>query len=176
MILLEIDIDEFTAQEWFTYAGYHIRDAREPLRTTMHDVIWPAIREQLDSQGGRSGRAYDPLSEEYGEWKELHYPGQPILRLTGDMDRALFAPNSYRATRDSLRYRPQSDYAHYHQEGGYVEGRPPQRVIIELIPEDYHKMEGIFQSWLDELRFSNTRRPNTTGDSSGIPDVNILGL
>lgn len=174
-ILLSVDIDDATTQEWFTYAGYHIRDAREPLRDTMQDVIWPAIREQLDSQGSRSGDPYEQLSEKYAAWKELRYPGEPILTLTGDMERALFHPRSYRVTRDSLYYHPNSDYAHWHQEGGYVEGRPPQRVIIELIPTDYQMIEAVFQSWLDDLRSTNIRRGSDFSAQSA-PFIDILGI
>lgn len=175
MLLLQIGIDEQKAQEYFTYAGYKIRDARDPLRDTMLRVVWPAIREQLATEGARGGTPWPELSAKYAAWKDLHYGVLPVLYLEGAMWDALFDRQSYRVTRESLRYRPRNDYAHWHQDGGYIPGRPPQRTIIDLIPEDYDQVEIIFQDWLDELRVTNRARGNETGFLSG-PSIDILGL
>lgn len=175
MILLHIEIDDAKAQEFFNYAGYKIRDAREPLRDTMLQVVWPAIRDQLASEGRRSGNPWPELSDKYREWKELNHGSLPILYLEGDMWDALFDRNAYRVTRERLTYHPQNDYAHWHQEGGYIEGRPPQRTIIDLIPEDYDEIDMIFQDWLDELRTTNRARGTSVEFQSG-PSIDILGI
>lgn len=176
-LILIVEIDETLAQEYFDYAGAKIRDAREPFREVMHEVIFPAMREQMDSEGERSGDPWQELSEKYRLWKESSpWGGAPILELTGKMERALFDSHSYRATKDHLTYAPKSDYAHWHQGGGYVEGRPPQRKILELIFEDELHIEGIFENWLDELRTANPRRGSADLNySPTIPLFDILG-
>lgn len=40
------------------------------------------------SEGGEISR-WAPLSEKYKKWKEKHYPGQPILQLTGKLRAAM---------------------------------------------------------------------------------------
>src|SRR3989304_2963583 len=55
--------------------------------------VWDLIRndfhriesEQFDSQGGRAGNPWQPLSPTYEAWKRKHFPGMPILQLTGMM-------------------------------------------------------------------------------------------
>lgn len=176
-VILDIDVDTALADAWFEYAGYHIRDAREPLRRSMLEVVFPAIREQLDTSGAHAGTPYEPLADEYGAWKELAYPGEPILRLTHDMERALFDPLSYRVTRDLLEYRPRDFKVAYHQEGreagakgGYMPARPP----VALSVGDVEEIETIFTDWLDELRVTNRRRGSDTFGAIP-PNINILG-
>lgn len=184
-VFLETKIEDDKVQAFLTYAGYHIRDARDPLERVMQDVVFPAIGGQLDSEGARGGSPYEELSPEYLERKIREgYGGQPILRRTGDMagrnvgDRYgdLFADNSYRATRDSLRYAPRNRAAHWHQTGGYVAGQPPQRQILQLTVEDDHEIQDIFNLWLDELRVANARRPNAPDPDTrpSAPDFFIL--
>jgi hypothetical protein len=176
-VILRVDIDIATADAYFLYAGYKIRDAREPLRDVMHEVVWPAIRGQLDEKGARSGAPWQELSEEYGAWKELRYPGEPILRLTGAMERSLFDPFSYRVTMQNLTYRPLDEKVSWHQTGAERSrgGRLPQRVIVELTVEDYETVDDIFTEWLDELRTANARR-GPLGTPPGAPSIDILGI
>lgn len=46
------------------------------------DDIAAEVRENFASEGGRFGHAWAALTPRYARWKELHYPGQTILRLT----------------------------------------------------------------------------------------------
>lgn len=189
MIILRIDISDAQAQAYFDYAGYKVRDAREPLRQIMHDVVWNAIGKQLDSEGSRGGRPYDQLSDDYLERKIREgYGGQPILRRTGAMagrnigDRtgALFAPDSYIVTRTRLIYDPELadaevDYTNWHQTGGYEFGRPPQREILVLIRDDVDSMQDIMTEWLDDLRTANRNRGATDPNfQAPLPDVFVL--
>ena len=178
-VILDIDIDTAQADAYFAYAGYKIRDAREPLRRSMLEVVFPAVREQLDTAGAHAGTPYQPLTTPYRGWKERHYPGQPILRLTGDMERELFDPLSYRVTSDELIYRPKDPKVAYHQtgrnvsgKGGYMPARPP----VALSADDIGQIDDIFTEWLDELRLGNRARPNFTLPGIGAPPINILGL
>lgn len=46
-------------------------------------------------EGGHEGlKPWAPLSERYEAWKERHYPGRPILVLTGRLRAALTTPNA----------------------------------------------------------------------------------
>lgn len=172
-VLLRVDVNAETAIAWFDYAGYRIRDARNPMREVMLDVVWPAVRGQLDSQGARGGDPWQALSAQYQAWKDANYPGRPILVLTGKMEEQLFNPLSFHTTRDSLVYKPESDYLHWHQDGGYEEGRPPQRVVLDLIPEDYEKIQIIFDAWLFELANANIRRTASPDFHAPLPDFFI---
>ena len=174
MVLLSIDIDDALVQEWLAYAGYHIRDARDPLGEIRDEVIRPAIEEQIRTQGMRSGDPYRELTEPYRLRKEAQYGVQPILVASGDMRDDLDEVTAYRITRDSMTYEPSNDYAHWHQTGGYVENRPPQRIILKLIPNDYQVIENIFQDWLDDLRVANRRRPSDTPGGQSMPNIFIL--
>jgi hypothetical protein len=166
MIILDIDIDTALAQAYFDYAGYHVRDARPPLTDVKNFVIIPAIRGQLSSRGVRGGKPYEPLSLDYEKRKAADgYGMEPILRRTGAMEMALFDEDAFHITSQHLDYEPDSEYAFWHQVGGYVFGRPPQREIIVLTTSDAEEIEDIFTIWLDDLRTANTRR--------GVPDANM---
>lgn len=90
-----------------------------------------AERRQFATEGAYASGGWAPLSPKYAAWKERHYPGRPILELTG-------------ALKDSLTRRPFGveviepgymvlgsgiDYGKYHQAGG---GRLPRRRPVEL--------------------------------------------
>lgn len=157
---IDVDVDARQLQEFFVFAGFKARDLRDPLRKSMEEVVIPAVRDQILSQGVRSGNPYPPLDEEYERWKteEVGF-AYPMLIRSGDMLKALTDSTSYRVFRNSAYYRPQDiDYAHWHQTGGTKRGQPPRRVILSLIPEDEHHIQNIFQAWLAELRDANRAR------------------
>lgn len=168
---ISVDVDDSRLQEFFAFAGYKARDLRDPLRESMDDVVIPAIREQIFSQGERSGQPYDPLNEEY-ELEKIDAVGfaVPILVRSGQMLADLTADSSYRVFKDHAVYNPESDYAHWHQTGGTTKGRPPRRVILNLIPEDEEHIQRIFEAWLAELRDANRARRG----SGQMPSFNIL--
>lgn len=101
--------------------------------------IWPAVAqevyaietEQFDSEGsaGASGK-WAALSPAYKNWKEVHYPGQPILRLTNALVESLTDPEAadaiFRPTADELIIGTKVPYARAHQLGaGFMPARPP---------------------------------------------------
>lgn len=89
--------------------------------------IWPVIadefyadeRDQFATQGAAGGEAWAPLSPEYAGWKEMHYPGQPILQRTGDLMRSLTSASDANAvnvqSRKGLTLGTRVPYAIYHQ-------------------------------------------------------------
>jgi phage gpG-like protein len=65
--------------------------------------VWPLVaqefyqieEEQFASEGaaGLSGK-WAPLSAPYKRWKEIHFPGQPILKLSNAMYESLTSPDA----------------------------------------------------------------------------------
>jgi len=134
---IEIEVTGESALEAaFTSLSRHIRDLRPE--------IWPLISAQFDrllvehfDTGGGSGASgpWAPLSPAYGAWKSKHYPGEPILHLTGNLRRSLtgsFNPNAhYLALPDLLERGSSVSYAGLHQAGG---GGMPARPPIDFTP------------------------------------------
>lgn len=181
-MIVRIDVDSLQATAFFDYAGRKVRDARKPLRDVRDWVIIPAVTEQLDSEGDRGFYPWPDLSPKYEIRKdEDGYGDRPILEREGDMRRALLSKRAFIITRSELEYEPERanpevDYAGWHQGGGYVAGRPPQRTIVDLIPEDEEEIEMIFEAWLDDLREAGGREPDVNV-SFGVTDmIEILGL
>jgi phage gpG-like protein len=89
--------------------------------------IWPVImddfyaqeKDQFATQGAEGGDTWQPLSPAYSAWKEVHFPGQPILQRTGDLERSLTSstdPNSVHIPgRKVLTLGTRVPYAIYHQ-------------------------------------------------------------
>lgn len=94
---------------------------------TDYRPIWPVIEDdffaqekaQFETEGAEGGARWQELSGAYGEWKEAHYPGKPILERTGDLVRSLTVandPNGVRIeARRTLTLGTQIPYAIYHQ-------------------------------------------------------------
>lgn len=96
--------------------------------------VWPPVirefylieAEQFESEGavGGSGR-WEPLSETYREWKEVHYPGEPILQRDHDLVESLTDPEAAGAIlqprEDELIMGSSVPHARIHQR----KGRPP---------------------------------------------------
>lgn len=96
--------------------------------------IWPSVitefyaieQGQFDSEGaaGASGK-WRPLSESYRAWKEVHYPGEPILQREHDLVDSLTDPEAAGAIlqprEDELILGTSVPYARVHQRTG----RPP---------------------------------------------------
>jgi phage gpG-like protein len=113
--------------------------------------VWPEIElafyraelEQFNSEGGRGGAQWVPLSKGYAKWKEKKRPGQPILVLSGYLRRTLTAAG----TPDTIRiHEPLSltlgaggragQIGGYHQRGTT---KMPARPPLNLTRDDYGK-------------------------------------
>jgi hypothetical protein len=100
--------------------------------------IWPSVaaefyaieREQFASQGahGLSG-AWAKLSPAYARWKEVHFPGMPILQATTALYESLTSPEGadsvFQPEVDQLTIGSRAPYAVAHQRGSGVPARPP---------------------------------------------------
>jgi phage gpG-like protein len=89
--------------------------------------IWPVIQDdfyaeekaQFASEGAEGGEPWAPLSAQYAGWKELHYPGKPILQRTGALESSLTSASDPNAVhiqgRKALTLGTKLPYAIYHQ-------------------------------------------------------------
>ncbi len=105
--------------------------------------IWPVIEDdfyaeekaQFASEGAEGGERWQELSLEYAGWKEAHYPGQPIMQRTGDLERSLTSGNDPNAVkieeRKTLTLGSRVPYGIYHQS---LDPRSvlPRRPLIQL--------------------------------------------
>lgn len=172
---IEFHVDDATAQAWFDYAGYKIRDARQPLRRVAFEVIRPGIVEQFKTEGMRTG-GWQQLRYPYAVWKMEMVGDKPILEFSGKGKRRMLALTAFKVHKTSLIYNPNDPgYMHWHQTGGYKPGKPPQRQIVTITTQDKAQIEAIFMEWLDSLRLSNKARPNDVGGFTGpMPGWSVL--
>jgi phage gpG-like protein len=103
-----------------------------------------AERRQFATEGAYASGGWAPLSPKYAAWKERHYPGQPILVLTGDLKRSLTERPFGIEVIEPQRMRIGSDVEHgaYHQGGG---GNLPRRRPVELT-------ESLRRSWVKTIQ------------------------
>lgn len=102
-------------------------------------------------------------TEGHGEWPALadatlrdrarhgYGPG-PILHREGNLRDSLVDPN--RAAQTGPRHMTWGtnvDHAHWHQDGGTIPGRPPQRVILDIRPEDKRRLEHQMVTWINQV-------------------------
>lgn len=138
---LTVDIQ---GEEKLDYAIKSITDQIDDWREVWPEVelvFYRATLGQFRSEGQRGGDRWRPLSDNYRKWKELKYPGQPILVLTGRLRRSLTATGS----EESIRIRERTEltlgsstpYGRFHQTGTRrMSPRPP----LVLLRQDYGKI------------------------------------
>jgi phage gpG-like protein len=77
--------------------------------------------------GSRPG--WKPLSPEYRSWKDKHYPGKPILQMTGDLRNSLATKGKnhvQRITKNSITLGSNDPKFKWHQNGtSKMVARPP---------------------------------------------------
>lgn len=114
----------------------------------------------------RFGRVMAEFEEQWfashgrGEWQPLaestlrYKTGPDILRETDALYESLTDPASaLRASAQEASYGTDVEYAHWHQTGGYVAGRPPQRQVLpDPIPVDLRRdLEREMVAWINEV-------------------------
>lgn len=120
-----------------------------PLWPNVADVVYTINQEQFDSEGGRgaSGK-WAALSPAYKKWKEIHYPGQPILRLTNALYESLTDPEAndavFQPGKDELVIGTRVPYATAHHRGG----RSPQRQIFSFSEPQKRRIQKAIQAGL----------------------------
>lgn len=107
--------------------------------------VLKGVREQFATEGARGGGKWQPLSAPYKAWKNVNFPGRPILVQGGGMKGAMLNPLSINASSMGLVYEPPSDLAAVHQGG---EGHMPQRRMVQLTAGDRRGWERTILTWI----------------------------
>lgn len=114
--------------------------------------VWPAVgrefyqieEEQFASEGavGLLGK-WKPLSPAYKRWKEINYPGQPILKLSNALYESLTSPDAldsiFRPEREELIIGTKAPYGRKHQR---------ERPVISMNAEQNRRIQKAIQSEL----------------------------
>lgn len=115
--------------------------------------------QQFDSQGGRSGAQWQPLTPGYERRKERAFPGQPILRASDRLFRSLAAEGSENINLiepQRLIYGTSTPYARYHQRGGK---RLPKRQILAVTETDRRQIAALVREHLaNQAKLNGFRR------------------
>lgn len=113
----------------FNRVEQYVSDFR-PLWPGVAGEIYAINQEQFESEGGAgaSGK-WAALSPAYKRWKEVNYPGQPILQAEGHMIASLTDPEApdavYLPGKDELVIGTRDPKARAHQFGlGFLPPRP----------------------------------------------------
>jgi phage gpG-like protein len=131
--------------------------------------LWPQMageyykREQawFDASGAGTWAA---LSEQYAKWKAKYYPGEPLLRLTGNLERSVvnrFSPDAvFEAEAKTLTLGSSVPYARAHHYG-YPPRNLKARPVIDIDDSTEARMldvaEREFADYCATLGFGVTR-------------------
>lgn len=145
--ILPLDPDGFlaTLDGWESRA-LRIEEAYGALVEDFHEIERRRFAEE-----GPGWLPLNPSTQE--ERGRLGYgPGHPILRRTDNLYDSLTdsdAPGAvYREEIDGFFIGSNVYYAQYHQVGGYVDGRPPKRQLVELGAADRVRWYAILGKFL----------------------------
>lgn len=104
-------------------------------------------REEEIFAGEGVPKSFAPLSPAYAAWKEMNYPGQPIMQLRGPLKASLIG----KADGTVLKIAPLEaefgtsvPYAHRHQMGT---GGMPKREVVQLTEEDKTRWARMIHEW-----------------------------
>lgn len=101
-----------------------------PVFKTLADHFRAYEKEAFMSKGASSGTKWEPLSSAYDKWKKRHYPGRPLLWLTGTLFKSLTGRGSLLQLENLMAvYGTIVPYAIYHQLGA---GNLPARPLVKL--------------------------------------------
>lgn len=112
----------------------------DPLWDRFKTVMSDVEQERFDSEG-------------HGDWPPLAaatlrdrarkgYGSGPILVRESELRDSLVDPaRAAQTTRLQMTWGTDVGYAHWHQDGGTIPGRPPQRVILDIRTEDRRRLE-----------------------------------
>lgn len=120
-----------------------VDDAR-PVWEELADSFVRAERRQFASEGKYASGGWAPLSPKYARWKARHYPGKPILELTGDLKKSLTErPLGIEVILPRRMVIGSTiPYGEHHQHGG---GTLPRRRPIELT-------ESVRRGWVKTMQ------------------------
>lgn len=133
-VRLNFEVDgEQQLSRFFEQIGSQIADFSEVFEKWGQD--FRETQEQVFvSEGAFEGRGrWEDLSPRYAQWKDLHYPGQPILTASGRMRGSLteegHSEHIFDYKDDEMMIGTDVFYSIFHQRGTM---KMPQRKVIEL--------------------------------------------
>jgi phage gpG-like protein len=124
-----------------------IIDLQEEFESTGKYLLDFETQQVFESEGQVFGEPWQPLSEEYSNWKHKHFPNRPILEATGNMRRGFYFTmlNSRQALFHNV-YDEQ--YLKYHQTGA-PKHNLPKRVLYKL---DDDRKQAIMKIFTDGVK------------------------
>ena len=145
MFQLRIRVDgEEQLARGFEISERHADDLSAPLRDAA-EILRQSIGQNFASEGGNVG-GWAPLSPDYREWKESHFPGMPILVRTRAMRAAILSESAFTVEKRRMVYDPDAPaYAIFHQRGT---SRMPQRKVVQITKDDARQIDRAFARWL----------------------------
>jgi phage gpG-like protein len=126
--------------------GENVEDLR-PAYDAIADLVVAENRRNFDTEGGHASGGWAPLSPKYAAWKARHYPGKPILELTGDLrDDLTERPMGVEVIEpQTIRLGSTLRYGGYHQAGS---GILPRRRPVEFTEAARRDMTKILQRFI----------------------------
>lgn len=123
--------------------------------------FWPGVsqtfyaieKEQFESEGskGASGK-WTPLSKAYEKFKQVRFPGKPIMQAEGHLFESLTDPDAFDAVfipeKTQLTIGTKDPKAKAHHRG---RGRLPARPLISLTESQKRRMQKVIQKELVEF-------------------------
>ncbi len=154
-VKLDFEVDgEKQLSRFFDLIGEVLADYRTIYEAWADD--FRQTQEQVfASEGAFEGRArWQQLSPRYKVWKDLHYPGQPILTRTGELRGSLtqegHGQHIFDYDEQQMQIGSSVDYGIFHQRGTV---KMPQRKVIELTnPQKKRWTDIARQVTFDELQ------------------------
>jgi phage gpG-like protein len=167
-----------------------------PIWPLIEDDFYAQVKDQFKTEGEEGGEKWAPLSgvyrladegqgrdsggrftgkkrggqaiEGYAAWKEVHYPGKPILQRTGDLMASLTNPNDPNTVRieerKALTLGSRIPYAIYHQTGtSKMPARPEIQLTEAFKRTTMHHVQQYLVQMAGQLGFRQGMKPLDVG-------------
>ncbi len=146
VIIFDVEgIDPFVAQLERFQQNFTTAEPAFEAMAEFQRSIW---QRQFDQEGAYTGTKWAALTPPYGRWKQRHFPGKPILELTGDLRESMtqrpFGIDVI--TDDQMVIGTGVPYASYHQRG--TEKMPARPIIEKPSFQDRRKFASILHNWI----------------------------
>lgn len=156
-----VRIDTAQAERFFAYAGVRARRMREPLRHSA-GLLMSTIRLNFNTEGRATEGGWAPLKVDrpggkYGRWKRKNFPGLPIGRLTGELNREALSERRLHFTPESVTYLFDDTKAESFNYGFTSGGKGRQQEVPPrpFFPSDdvmiAESVEDIFTDWIEDI-------------------------